>query len=148
MKHSHKIATVIWVLWGILHAAGGAFLLLNLSDTGAAFILSRFSGIDVPVSAFPADIYDIAGAIYNQHAWNLIWIGLLGIAVAILLNWKNSTRGFWFNLTLISSADMGQVLFLQVPGHIGWVDGSAGPILWVSGAIFAGHAYLNNERTS
>lgn len=148
MKNSHKIATVMWVIWGIVHAVGGAFLLINLFDTGAAFILSRFSGSDVPASVFPADIYGLAGAIYSQHAWNLIWIGLLAIVVAILLNWKNSTRGFWFNLALISCADMGQVLFLQIPGYIGWLDASIGPILWILGAIFAIHAYRNNDRTS
>jgi hypothetical protein len=38
---------------------------------------------------------------------------------SLLLNWRNSTWGYWINAGVISVADLGFVSFVLIPGHIG-----------------------------
>jgi hypothetical protein len=77
-----------------------------------------------------------------QDAWNLLFFGVTGIAVAWTLNIRNSGSGYWINLGVTTLADTGLIIFILVPGYMPLWPGLAGPVLWVFGWAFTTAAYL------
>ena len=110
-----KLGAVTYVLWGLLHiqAARMVYLLGNSLDAGM-----------------------VQGRIY-QDAYNLLFFALFGIAVAVMLNWKNSRLGYWLNLVVVSAADIGFIVYVLMPGYAPMVPGAAGPVLWILAVIFS-----------
>ena len=110
-----KLGAVTYVLWGLLHiqAARMIYMLGNSLDAGM-----------------------VQGRIY-QDAYNLLFFALSGIAVAIMLNWKNSRLGYWLNLVVVSAADIGFIIYVLIPGYAPMVPGAAGPVLWILAVIFS-----------
>ena len=108
-----KLGAVAYVLWGLLHiqAARLVYLLGNSLDPGM-----------------------VQGRVY-QDAFNLLFFALFGIAVAVMLNWKNSRLGYWLNLVVVSAADIGFVVYVLVPGYAPMVPAGLGPLLWVLALI-------------
>lgn len=68
-----------------------------------------------------------------QDAWNLACFSVAGLGVALALNWRNDLWGYWINLAVISAADVGFILFVLLPGHIGLWPGMLGPVFWILG---------------
>lgn len=77
-----------------------------------------------------------------QDAWNLLFFGLTGIAVALTLNVRNNAWGFWINLWVLGLADTGLIFFVLIPGYMPLWPGIVGPVLWILGSVFTTWAYL------
>ena len=116
---------ICYVLWGLLHlwAAHAVY------EVGAAIGPGMVRGRVL------------------QDAWNLLFFGITGIAVALTLNRRNSASGYWINLGVISLADTGLIFFVLVPGYMPLWPGLAGPVLWVAGGIFTTLAYLRSPSS-
>ena len=110
-----KLGAVTYVLWGLLHIQA-ARLVYVLGQTLEPGIVQ-------------ARIY--------QGAWNLLFFALFGIAVAVVLNWKNSRLGYWLNLVVISIADIGFIITILLPGYVPLVPAGLGPLLWIIAVIFS-----------
>ncbi len=108
-----RIGAVMYVVWGLLH--------LEAAYEGFALGASLQSGL-------------VQGKI-NQGAWDLLFFALFAIAVAVYYNWKNSRRGYWLNLVVVSAADLGFVFFVLIPGHVAFFPGILGPVFWLGGLI-------------
>lgn len=110
-----KIGAAFYVIWGLLHikAAFDGFLLAASLDPGL-----------------------VQGKL-NQGAWDLLFIALASILIAIILNWKNNIWGYWLNLVLVSVADIGFIIFVLIPGYVSFFPGILGPVFWISAAIFS-----------
>ena len=67
---------------------------------------------------------------------------MTAIAVALMLNIRNSAWGYWINLGVLALADTGLIIFVLIPGYMPLWPGLAGPILWVLGLAFSTLAYL------
>ncbi|MEM9368421.1 MAG: hypothetical protein AAGD07_20700, partial [Planctomycetota bacterium] len=65
-----KIAAVLWVIWGLVHVLAGVMTISK--DTPQAV-----QGIADAVDPQTLDVIypDAAGAVINQHGFNLLWIG-------------------------------------------------------------------------
>jgi len=109
-----KIGAVFYVLWGVLH------VLAALEE----FALG--SGLEPGL---------VQGKI-NQGAWDLLFFALAAMVIAVRLNWRNDTLGYWLNLLIVSIADIGFIIFVLLPGHVGLFPGILGPVFWLLGAIF------------
>ena len=108
-----KIGSGLYVLWGLLHvAAAYDEFILGAGQSGL-----------------------VQGKLY-QGAWNLLFFALVSIVIAVKYNWYNSRLGYWLNLTVISVADIGFVIFILIPGHVTLFPAILGPILWIFGAFF------------
>ena len=116
---------IAYSLWGLLHL-NAAYAVYSLG-TGLAPGMAQ-------------------GRVF-QDAWNLLFFGVTGIAVAWTLNIRNSVSGYWINLGVITLADTGLIFFVLVPGYMPLWPGLAGPLLWVLGWAFTTAAYLRNART-
>ncbi|MEP0709197.1 MAG: hypothetical protein ABJL17_05180 [Parvibaculum sp.] len=119
-----RIGAISYVLWGVLHlkAAYDGFELAATQDPG--FVQGKLS----------------------QGAWDLAFFSIAAILIAILLNWRNDSRGYWLNLVMVSAADLGFVIFVLLPGHIPLFPGLLGPALWLSGALFSTLAILSRRE--
>jgi hypothetical protein len=131
----HKIGAICYMLWGVLHVAFGALVLYRLGTEGGTAALGQI-GSAVPRGDLPT-MTGVASGVLAQHSGNLIVFGLFALVVGMLWNWRNRRLGYWLNLAVVSGADLSFVLAIVVPRYDTWVDGLAGPILWILGAIFS-----------
>ena len=111
----YRIGAVFYGLWGLLH-------LLAALD-GFRLAMSVEAGL-------------IQGRLM-QNSWTLAFFSLVAIAVAIMMNWRNSRTGYWANLVIVSAADIGFILFVLAPGLIPLWPGILGPVFWLLGAAFS-----------
>lgn len=114
-KQAHKIGSILFVLWGLLHlmAANGIY---RLAGTVEAEMLH---------------------ARLLQASWHMILFALAAIGIAVAYNWKNKRMGFWLNATVTSTTDVGFIVLFLVPGVMPWWPGAIGPILWLLAMTFA-----------
>ena len=110
-----KLGAVTYVLWGLLHiqAARLVYMLGNSLEPGM-----------------------VQGRVF-QDAFNLLFFALFGIAVAVMLNWKNSRLGYRLNLVVVSAADIGFIVYVLMPGYVPLIPGGLGPLLWILAVIFS-----------
>ncbi|MEM7758033.1 MAG: hypothetical protein AAF298_07900 [Cyanobacteria bacterium P01_A01_bin.40] len=57
------------------------------------------------------------------------------IWIAICKNWRNDRFGFWFNLFLVSAADLGFICLVLIPGWEPISMGLIGPLLWILATV-------------
>ena len=141
--YAHKIGAVFYILWGLLHIAGGGVLLQQLSAEGATGVLAII-GSAVPTAELPVISDGVTAAVLAFFAWNWVWIGLLVLVVGGWLNWQNSRIGYWLNLAVAGAADLGLIFTLLAPGYMAVSDGWLGPLLWLLAAIFSTLGLLNH----
>jgi hypothetical protein len=106
-----KLATVFYVIWGLLHFQAAYFVYLL--------------GTTVTPSMTQGRLF--------QGAWNLLFFAISAIAVAITLNWRNTKVGYVANLAIVSVTDVGFILFVLVPGYMALWPGLLGPVFWLLG---------------
>ena len=132
MSRPTLAGTVGFLLWGLLHVAGGVAILLGLADSPeAGFAFYRTAG--GPQSA-------LAGAILGYMAYFFVVSGLAATAIAILFNRRNDPVGLAANSLLILAVELGLIAFLVIPGHLGFTDALPGFILAGIGIVFGGMA--------
>lgn len=107
---SYRLGAVFYVVWGLLHIAAAN----KIYQLGA----SQEAGL-------------LQGRLY-QAAWNMLYLAIFSIVIAVLYNWKNSRMGYWLNLFTISTVDIGFIFLLLIPGYS---DDYLGPIFWILGLI-------------
>jgi len=115
---------IFYVLWGCLH----------VWSAKAVFQLA---------AALPPGI--VRGRVF-QDAWNLLFFGITVITIAVTLNVRNSTWGYWINLWILALADTGLIFFALIPGYMPLWPGLAGPILWILGWLLTTLAYFRSRR--
>lgn len=123
-KVTARIGAFFYVIWGLVHV-NAAYGLLQL-------------GLSVPAGMVQARVF--------QDAWNIFFGAVVVIVVAVAMNWRNSTAGFWINLVLVSLLDIAFVLFVIVPGYAPLWPGLQGPIAWVIAAAFGAVALVSRSR--
>ena len=83
-----------------------------------------------------------------QDSWNLLFFGITAIVVALTLNIRNSTSGYWINVCVLAVADTGLVFFVLIPGYMPLWPGVAGPVLWILGWVFTTLAYFHSRPST
>jgi hypothetical protein len=110
-----KIGSGLYVIWGLLHIVGA----VQEFQLGASLEFGLVQGK------------------INQGAWELLFIALASITIAVIYNWKKIRLGNWLNLLMVSIADIGFIIFVLLPGHVSFLTGILGPMFWLSAAIFS-----------
>jgi len=119
-----KLGSIVYILWGLLHLA------------------AAFEEFALAASVQPGLVQ---GKLF-QGAWNLLFFALASILIAIFLNWKNRRLGYWLNLTVVSVADIGFLIFVFAPGYAPVIPGIFGPVLWIIAAILTTFAIRQPEH--
>ncbi|HAV2275288.1 TPA: hypothetical protein JHK27_000853 [Serratia marcescens] len=121
-----KGGAVAYFIWALLHfqAAWGVYKLGDSMPPGMA-----------------------SGRV-EQDAWNLFCFALCAALTSILLNWRNDIRGWWINLAVVSSTDIGFIIYILIPGYTPIWPGILGPLFWAIGFIFSTCALvLSHKKT-
>jgi hypothetical protein len=136
---SSRAGAILYALWGLVHVIGGAVLLRAALGGTDAFLRAQLGSSPLEPSALSdhGPTLTVAGGVFAFHAFNLAWLGLLAVFVALRLNWYNSAAGYWLNLALVGFTDLGLVLFLVAPGVMSWADAWIGPVLFIPAWLFS-----------
>ena len=122
-KIAYPAGAICYLLWGLLHIYA-AWLSYTLADGSTdSFVGSKL----------------------QQNGWNLAFISLVCIYVALRLNWRNSRLGFWINAIMVSATDIGFIVLILLPGIA--ID-LLGPILWLLGLAGTAYGYARAPTTA
>jgi uncharacterized iron-regulated membrane protein len=132
-----KIGAVSFVLWGLLHIVGGTAILMAVGESPA----NGFAVYEESTAAYT----ELAGSVLGNLAYSFIWIGVVVTFVGVRYNWHNSQAGLMLNTALVGLTDLGLIIFLILPGFVGWGEASPGLVLFAAGAIFGGIACQSSD---
>ena len=130
-----KIVAAFWVIWGLVHMlAGGMFMSLPSIEVVTAI------ADKVAPAAVANDVHHPAvGAIFNQHGFNLAWIGLVTTISAFFI-FRQNTTALWVAAMAGGLADVGYFTFLDLGGYVKFLPG--GMMTFVSGSAILISAYI------
>ena len=126
-----KIAAVLWLIWGIVHFLAGMLVLLGDTVSGFQAIAD---GVDPTL--LEAEYHAAVGGILNQHAWNLAWFGLVTIIGAALI-WRRNMTAIWVTGMVGGLADLGYLLFVDIPGYVNFFPGTVMTIVSASAILLS-----------
>lgn len=124
-----KIAAVLWIIWGLVHAFAGVVVLTSDASGGFSAIADA-----VDSALLQADYHPAVGGILNQHGWNLGWFGVATIIGAIFI-WKGNLTAIWVTGMVGGLADLGYLFFVDVPGFVNFFPGTV--MTFISGSAIA-----------
>lgn len=121
-----RLAAVLWVIWGLVHVLAGV---MTIGQNTADAIAGIADAVD-PESL--TMIYpDAAGAIVNQHGFNLLWVGVVTTICAAFV-WRRSKSAILLAALVGGLTDIGYFLFLDLGDFVNFVPGSL--MTWICAA--------------
>lgn len=127
-----KIISILWIIWGFVHVFAGAITIARDTPEAVAGVADAIDPAEITGSYHAA-----AGALINQHGFNLFWIGLVTMVCAVLI-WRGS-KHLTYVLLLAAIvgglADVGYFVFMDLGGFVNFVPGTVM-------TIFSGAAIL------
>ena len=118
-----KIAAVLWVIWGLVHILAGV---MTISQDTAAAVAGIADGVDP--ESLKMDYPNAAGAVINQHGFNLAWIGVVTTICAAFV-WRGQRWAILLAALVAGLADIGYFLFMDLGGHVNFVPGTVMTII-------------------
>lgn len=139
-----KIATILWVIWGLVHFAAGIIVLSGSTTEGFQAISDA-----VDPALLIADYHPAVGGIQDQHAWNLAWFGLATIIGAIFI-WRQNRTAIWVTAMVGGLADLGYFLFLDLPGFVHFIPGTlmtlvSGSAILITAWVYFTHTWYEDD---
>ena len=135
-----KIATVLWVIWGLVHAFAGIIVLTSDASSGFAAIADA-----IDAEALKAEYHAAVGGILNQHGWNLLWFGVATIIGGLLI-WRGNMTAIWVTGMVDGLADLGYLLFVDFPGYVNFFPGTLMTFISGSAVLLSFWVWLSNRN--
>ena len=114
-----RIASVLWVVWGLVHMLAGV---LTVSRDTPAAVQGIADAVD-PATLLSVTYPAAAGAVINQHGFNLFWIGLVTLVCAVGV-WRGAWTAIWLAALVGGLADVGYFVFMDLGGFVKFVPGT------------------------
>lgn len=133
-----RVAAVLWIVWGLVHILAGV---LTMSRDTTSAVQGIADGVEPAL--LELDYPDAAGAIINQHGFNLAWIGLVTLICAFFI-WRRSVAAVFLAALVGGLADVGYFLFLDLGDHVNFVPGTVMTIFSASAIITSFVAYFTD----
>ena len=134
-----RIAAVLWIVWGLVHALAGV---LTISGDTATAVQGIADGVSPELLSL--DYPYAVGAIVNQHGWNLLWFGLATVVGAIFI-WRGSVTAIFTTAMIGGLADLGYLVFLDLGGYVNFVPGTLMTIVSASAIGLSFYAYFKTK---
>lgn len=134
-----KIAAILWVIWGIVHTLAGG---LTISGDTATAISGIADGVDPALLAM--DYPDAAGAIINQHGFNLLWAGVVTIIGGVFI-WRESVSAIFISALVGGLLDFGYFLFVDLGGYNKFFPGSVMTIISATAIALSFYAHFQQR---
>ena len=133
MNSALKIVSILWLVWGLVHMFAGVMTISN--DTVGA--IQGIADAVEPASV-DMDYPAAAGAIINQHGFNLLWIGAVTTICAVMI-WRGNLTAVWLAALVGGLADVGYFIYIDLGGFNHFVPGTVMTI--VSGSAILVSAF-------
>ena len=139
-----KIATVLWVIWGLVHMLAGGF---TISSVLSGDITGAVAGIadDVDPALLQADYPDAVGGLLGQHGFNLLWIGAVTLICAFYI-WRGNANAIFLAAITGGLADVGYFLFMDLGGYVRFFPGTVMTFISAAAIILSFYVYFTRER--
>jgi len=131
-----KVAGVLWVIWGLVHAFFGVAIISMDASGGFAAIAAGVSP-----GALSADYHPAIEGILNQHAWNLLWFGVVTTIGGVMI-WRRNMVAIWVTSMVGGLADLGYLIFVDFPGYATFFPGTLMTLIAGSAIVIGGWVWL------
>lgn len=131
-----RIAAVLWVVWELVHVLAGV-MTISQGTPGAIAGTADAVDKDSLKLAYP----DAAGAVINQHGFNLLWIGAVTTICAVFV-WRRSKLAMLLAALVAGLADVGYFLFMDLGGFVKFIPGILMTLICLAAIISSGIAYF------
>ncbi len=135
-----RIVAVLWVIWGLVHAFAGVMVMTSDASGGFAAIADAVDSV-----LLTADYHAAIGGILNQHAWNLLWFGVVTVIGGVMI-WRGNMTAIWVTGMIGGLADLGYLLFVDLPGYVNFFPGTVMTIISGSAIALSCWLWLSNRR--
>ena len=137
---SLKIAGILWLLWGLVHAFFGVAIMCT--DTSAGF---SAIAAGVAAEAVKADYHSAVGAILNQHGWNLLWFGIVTTIGGVFV-WRQNMTAIWVCSMVGGLADLGYLAFVDFGGYATFFPGTTMTLIAGSAILLGGWVWFAERK--
>ena len=135
-----KISAILWIVWGIVHALAG---ILTISGETAVAIAGIADKVDPKLLAMSYP--DAAGALINQHGFNLAWFGLVTIVGGVFI-WRESVSAIFVSALVGGLADVGYFIFIDLGGYSSFMPGTVMTIISGSAIVLSFYAHFQQKN--
>ncbi|MEM8559260.1 MAG: hypothetical protein AAGG50_15670 [Bacteroidota bacterium] len=137
-----RIAAILWVVWGLVHALAGVLVISGDATNGFQSIADG-----VAPDMLVMDYHAAVGAVLNQHAWNLLWGGVVTLIGAVFI-WRGNMTAIWVTAMVGGLLDIGYFVFLDLGGFVKFFPGTLMTIFSGSAILLTGWVWLSRRRTA
>jgi len=116
-----KVISVLWMIWGFVHVFAGGVTISRNTPEAIAGVADAVDPLEVV-----GDYHAAAGALINQHGFNLLWIGLVTMICAVLI-WRAGPHLLYVLLLAAivgGLADVGYFIFMDLGGFVNFLPGT------------------------
>ena len=137
-----RVTAVLWFIWGVVHAFFGVAIMSMDASEGFAAIAAG-----VAPEAVSADYHPAVAAILNQHAWNLLWFGMVTTLGGVMI-WRRNMTAIWVSAMVGGLADLGYLVFVDVGGFATFFPGTLMTLIAGSAMVLGAWVWLSQRKTS
>ena len=134
-----RTTAVLWVIWGLVHMFAGIATMARDTPEAVGGIADK-----VDQSVLDMTYPDAAGAIVNQHGFNLLWIGAVTLVCAYFI-WRRSMRAAFLAGLVGGLADIGYFVFLDLGGYVNFVPGTVMTIFSASAILLTAWVWISGR---
>lgn len=113
-----KVASVLWIVWGLVHAFAGILTITQSAPNSIAGIADA-----VDPSLLVGIYHPAVDAVINQHGFNLLWIGIFTIVGGIFI-WRQNVTWLFFTAVVGWFTDIGYFVFMDLGGFVNFAPGT------------------------
>ena len=136
-----KAATVLWIIWGLVHMLAGVLILAGDTTSGFQAIADAVDPETLVLDYAPA-----VGGVLGQHAWNLAWGGAATIIGAVFI-WRKNFTAIWVTGMIGGLLDIGYLVFVDLAGYANFVPGTVMTIISATAVVMSFWVWLT-ERSA
>lgn len=135
-----KIAAGLWVIWGLVHIFAGIVIISSAAPDAVAAVADA---VDPALVAGP--YHEAAGALINQHGFNLAWIGLTTLIAAFFI-WQQSLLAAFIAALVGGLADVGYFIFMDLGGFVHFMPGTVMTIFSASAILLSLWVWMSGRH--
>lgn len=135
-----RVTSVLWVIWGLVHVLAGVVTIGRDTPDAVAGIADAVDPQTLQM-VYP----DAAGAVINQHGFNLAWIGAVTTICAVFV-WRRAQPAIYLAALVAGLADIGYFLFMDLGGHVHFLPGTLMTLICAAAIAMSGFVVWREHR--
>jgi len=126
-----RISAVLWLIWGAVHILAGVLTVVQATPE-AVMGIADAANPDILTAVYP----EAAGAIINQHGFNLFWVGLVTFIGGFYI-WRQNRTAVLGTALVGGLTDVGYFIFMDIGGFVNFAPGTVMTIICLTAIILS-----------